>query len=376
MANNNIQNANNLLLFEDTLAQCISSKDILDSILFSKEHFQIYRDPISNCINSLLSKDHGEIIFLPYSTLQAVYASKWMFDNEVAVLDFASPTTPGGGVLIGSKGQEEDLCRTTSLYFVLNSDRFKFEYYNRNKCKHEYTLIEDITVAYIPQIRILKDQLNKRTDKKNLKINVIVCAAPNLRKISSYDEGELEKLVYKRACRVFESAIENQCKNIILGAHGCGAFKNPVSVVGKAYARATEEFKKYFDTIIFAIPDKEKYDEFKEFFVYNSEFSDLLFNIVNLQMTFPNWKELVCRHGNFVFLSFDDDAEKFFSITYQDYIDKTNAMEQQLDSMSLLSPKIRTGAKKVLQMIRENVVETRDNIETYGESYHEDLYWE
>ncbi len=43
--------------------------------------------------------------------------------KKVAVLNFASASNPGGGVVKGSSAQEECLCRCSSLYFALNEKK-------------------------------------------------------------------------------------------------------------------------------------------------------------------------------------------------------------------------------------------------------------
>ena len=41
--------------------------------------------------------------------------------NKIAILNFASATNPGGGVVNGSSAQEESICRCTNLYPCLNT---------------------------------------------------------------------------------------------------------------------------------------------------------------------------------------------------------------------------------------------------------------
>lgn len=264
----------NLLIFEDTLSQCLSDPDILESILYARDHFRIYREPI-NCVDLLSPDALKNVIFVNCSSTEAVRLVEYVSSSKTAVLDFASATTPGGGTLVGSRGQEEDLCRLSSLYLVLNTDKLKAEYYIPNKAAEAEkagALDHDITAVYLPQIRILKEPSAIRIPtQRHSCIDIIVCAAPNLRNRTELDEMQLEELVYKRACRIFECAIQNQCKNIVLGAHGCGAFRNPVSVVGKAYSKATKEYISYFDAVLFAIPDKNKFELLSNFFENNNK---------------------------------------------------------------------------------------------------------
>ena len=48
------------------------------------------------------------------------------------------------------------------------------------------------------------------------------------------------------------TAIENEAENIVLGAFGCGAFRNPPYLVARAFKEELNKYKNHFENIIFA----------------------------------------------------------------------------------------------------------------------------
>jgi uncharacterized protein (TIGR02452 family) len=110
------------------------------------------------------------------------------------------------------------------------------------------------------------------------RVDVITCAAPNLREVPANsfnkDEGEpvmlsddeLYKVHYKRAIKIMEVAAANDIEVLILGAFGCGAFRNNPKVVARAYKDAVKHFRHAFKEIEFAVycppKDPTNYNEF------------------------------------------------------------------------------------------------------------------
>ena len=71
----------------------------------------------------------------------------------------------------------------------------------------------------------------------------------------------------RRAMHILTCAAAMGADTLVLGAFGCGAFRNEPQVVARAYKTALEEFPKVFRKIEFAVYFKpgssENYDAFK-----------------------------------------------------------------------------------------------------------------
>ena len=208
------------------------------------------------------------------------YANIINSTNEgfVGVLNFASSTNPGGGVTKGSTAQEECLCRCSNLYLTLYQEKCIREYYNVNK-KYMSNLGSD-AIIYSRNVYVFKDKnYNMLPVKDRFYVDVLTCAAPNLRenprnqynsdaseeKLSLSDE-ELYYIHVKRARKILNVAVKNEDDYLILGAFGCGAFRNNPEIVAKAYKDVLQDYMYCFKVIDFAIIDgkySNNYEIFK-----------------------------------------------------------------------------------------------------------------
>ena len=75
-------------------------------------------------------------------------------EKNVAVLNFASATNPGGGVVNGSSAQEECLCRCSTLYFNLTEEKMHKGFY-LSHIKQQNPLHND-DIIYTPEVVIFK----------------------------------------------------------------------------------------------------------------------------------------------------------------------------------------------------------------------------
>ncbi|MBQ9306986.1 MAG: TIGR02452 family protein [Clostridia bacterium] len=202
-------------------------------------------------------------------------------EAKIAVLNFASATNPGGGVVNGSSAQEESLCRCSTLYPVLKTDRLWQQYYGRNRAQWNPLHTDDC--IYTPGIVICKSDTDapKRLGREDwVTVDVISCAAPNLREKPGnihnpeygsgvhITKGELYDLHVKRAKSIVSIAAANHVEILILGAFGCGAFANDPETVAMAMREAVRSSRQYFKRIEFAVycgvRDTRNYDIFRE----------------------------------------------------------------------------------------------------------------
>ena len=204
--------------------------------------------------------------------------------NKIGILNFASATNPGGGVVNGSSAQEESICRCTNLYPCLNTHECMNEFYFEHQMQANPLHNDDI--IYTPGIVICKSddgQFRRFNDDEFVTVDVITCAAPNLReqptnhfnyegtnRAVTLSDDELYKLHLKRARAILNTAVSYNIDVLVLGAFGCGAFRNNPKVVAKAYRDALKSYWHYFKEIEFAIFCKgyetENYDAFAELF--------------------------------------------------------------------------------------------------------------
>ena len=208
-------------------------------------------------------------------------ASKYVREGKkVCVLNFASATNPGGGVTRGSTAQEECLCRCSTLYPCLNSEKMRKLFYEPHR-KTENPLY-NADCIYTPDVKVFKTDTSvpeKMDEKEWYQVDILTCAAPNLRRKPSNSmnphagktaakirNSDLYDLLVKRIEHIFQVAAVNGAEILVLGAFGCGAFCNPPMIVARAFRNVQEKYAGYFDSIEYAVfckkNETENYDAF------------------------------------------------------------------------------------------------------------------
>lgn len=252
-------------IFRDTELCCKNNRKLAESVKASakRQLLILEGEPIPGG-RSKKQEEKAEIIVSRKRTFEAAEEYR---EEKVCVLNFASASNPGGGVLNGAGAQEEGLCRCSTLYFNLNVEEMWEGFYSPHR-KQKNPLHNDDCI-YTPDVVVFKTDTGTpvlREEKEWFKVNVISCAAPNLRprpanrmnpgdgeEALKIEDAELFNLHEKRLRRILDIAAAKGNEVIILGAFGCGAFQNNPEVVAKAAQKVVRDYLYIFKIIEFAI---------------------------------------------------------------------------------------------------------------------------
>jgi uncharacterized protein (TIGR02452 family) len=172
-----------------------------------------------------------------------------------AALNFASAKNPGGGYKRGAKAQEEDLARCSALYYSQLKQR---AYYETNRACG--SLLYTDTIIYSAAVPFFRDEKYQLLEEP-ASIAIITAPAPNageeLRRRPEND-AEVHAALQQRAGMVLAVAEAKQHRNLVLGAWGCGVFRNAPARVAKVFDDWLESprFRDSFERVVFAIYER------------------------------------------------------------------------------------------------------------------------
>lgn len=189
-------------------------------------------------------------------------AAKGFIDEGLrpCVLNMASFHTPGGGVLNGSKAQEEDIFRRTNIFKSLYQFSPIGDEFGVEQKEEQYPLERTYGAIYTPNVTVFKNGVDKGYSflKTPFQIDVISCAAV---KNPTLVDGKLPKwaaeLMTEKIRQIFNISLVHGNDSLILSAFGCGAYKNPPHDIAAIFKKVIEEFDKCFKKISFAILELE-----------------------------------------------------------------------------------------------------------------------
>lgn len=163
--------------------------------------------------------------------------------DSIAILNFASAKNPGGGYVNGAHAQEESLCRSIpNLHPSLEKSK-------AYPLRSPYVLVsEHMKMVRDPKQDILETPIN---------LTVVSAAAPNMRHPHTNKEQtqhDLETRI-RTTCETIVSAASD-CDVLVLGAWGCGVFKNDPYKIASELQMAVEKYG-HQRLVVYAIPDLE-----------------------------------------------------------------------------------------------------------------------
>lgn len=261
----------NAEIFRDTERRYTSDPTLIQAIQQSTKNQVFIAENGSIAVPSTYKTEKAKVVVSGKRSLEAaeVYVKQ---GKKVCVLNFASATNPGGGVVNGSSAQEECICRCTTLYPCLNTDAMWNVFYKPHR-KAANPLYNNDCI-YTSDVCVFKSDTKfpePLPKNKWWNVNILTCAAPNLREHPSNSmnpyagddaakitTAELEHLLTSRIRRIFEIAALDRNDVLILGAFGCGAFKNPPEIVAKVFNTVMQDYLCYFDTIEYAVYHNER----------------------------------------------------------------------------------------------------------------------
>ncbi|VUC31435.1 unnamed protein product [Clonostachys rosea] len=150
---------------------------------------------------------------------------------RVAVLNMASPLSPGGGFLNGATSQEESLCMRTTLLPSLKDEHYR---------------LPEVGAIYTPDVLVFRDADSDDvlSPKERWFVDCISAAMLRGPEIDlddmgrgSYTNDKDREQVIRKMRMVMRICCDKGVKKLVLGAWGCGAYGNPVGEIAKAWRK-------------------------------------------------------------------------------------------------------------------------------------------
>ncbi len=241
-------------VFQDTLE---NSKDLTKSIT-SKHTFDEINSAKLGMFKPNISVVNSDSVsaLVEYSKL-----------GKTCILNMASYKRPGGGVYNGARAQEECLFRCSNLIHVVSTDF--------------YPLAEN-EALYTKDAIFFKDKEYDYMDP--VECDVVTIAALRLHGVigengeMSYesDVKEYRKITKDKIRLMISLAAKNGVQNLILGAWGCGVFKNDPKLMAQYFSEVLvgEGYNLNFKNVVFAIINDHN-SVGNNFEIFNNEFNKI-----------------------------------------------------------------------------------------------------
>lgn len=178
--------------------------------------------------------------------------------NRIGVLNFASAKNPGGGFLSGAQAQEESLARSSGLYRSLLKCPSYYAYH-----RAQQSALYSDRVIYSPHCPVFRTDDGTLLEQPYF-VDFVTTPAPNAWAIyqnKPADILQIASVLRERMAKFLAVAVKQRCDIPILGAWGCGVFRNDPIMVAEAFGeqlRPHMPFWKRFRRVVFAVWDRSR----------------------------------------------------------------------------------------------------------------------
>lgn len=186
---------------------------------------------------------------------------------RTGVLNFPSAKNPGGGFLRGANAQEEALARTTGLDPCLLKPSVQV-YYNDNSRDASCVYSDHVIIS--PVVPVFRRDDGSKLDAPYA-VGVITSPAPNMGEASKRECAggidRIKEIRRQRMIRVLTLCAHEGFDALVLGAWGCGVFRNdPMEVAQEFKDLLQGSFRGAFPRVVFAVIDDPTHSIFLNVF--------------------------------------------------------------------------------------------------------------
>ncbi len=209
-------------------------------------------------VNNVPSREEPTIVEVVND--DSIYAGKRLLDEgyNPIVLNFANQYHAGGGVESGCRAQEEDLCRRSTLFRSLVQFTPVASRFGVKRSRYQYPMGDEFGGIYSPYVKVFRDGANGDyafLDNYFHLAFVSVAAIRNPRLEGGRIAHDLVPIVKNKIRTILRIGLKNGHDAIVLGAFGCGAFKNPPQHMAELFKEvlSEDEFRDKYRKVVFAI---------------------------------------------------------------------------------------------------------------------------
>lgn len=178
-----------------------------------------------------------------------------------AVLNMASRRNPGGGVVTGAGAQEETLFRRTNLFRSLYQFAPFAGMYGIKTSHYQYPLDRNFGGVYTPEAIYFRESEQKGYALLDNPVSLSFITVAGMNRPDLTAEGMIAdhhvEPIKNKIRTIFRIGLAHGHDSLVLGALGCGAFRNPPRHVARLFHEVMDEleFKNKYRCIVFAILD-------------------------------------------------------------------------------------------------------------------------